>query len=206
NSERFAVTHPEPSQAFDGVLISNPDFAVEAIPLNHFGVSLGYIVRESQRENLCKERMAELNLKPGRWVGQLTKTEDPDVEIDTGNGLFSVGSLRSQLMVKSDGQSFAYLTDFLLCQQAHQTLSQKLEGIDHLLCEAQYRHSDHDLAVKNFHSTTLLVAGLARDANVGELTLFHVSDRYDRDEWGQMLSEAKAVFPNTKFPSHWDLG
>jgi ribonuclease BN (tRNA processing enzyme) len=36
--------------------------------------------------------------------------------------------------------------------------------------------------------------------------LFHLSDRYTRNEWRELLAEVRSVFPSASFPSHWDLG
>ena len=64
---------------------------------------------------------------------------------------------------------------------------------------------DRDLAVKNHHTTTQQVARLARDAGVGQLHLFHLSDRYDRAGWLSQLAEARAIFPASGFPEAWGL-
>ena len=53
--------------------------------------------------------------------------------------------------------------------------------------------------------TTVLSATLAQRAQVEELVLFHLSDRYDRMEWAAMLQEAQQVFPNTHYPQQWDM-
>jgi len=33
----------------------------------------------------------------------------------------------------------------------------------------------------------------------------HISDRYPMEEWGEMLGEAREVFPNTTFPTSWGI-
>jgi ribonuclease BN (tRNA processing enzyme) len=49
--------------------------------------------------------------------------------------------------------------------------------------------------------TTLLAATLARRAQVGQLVLFRLSGRYIREDWIEMLREARGVFPERYFPS-----
>ena len=38
-----------------------------------------------------------------------------------------------------------------------------------------------------------------------ELVLFHLSDRYQRADWLEMLQEARQIFPKTGYPTHWNL-
>ena len=46
-------------------------------------------------------------------------------------------------------------------------------------------------------------AELARDAGIGRLVLFHLSDRYGAEEWKTLLGEVQGVFPNATFPEEW---
>jgi ribonuclease BN (tRNA processing enzyme) len=38
-----------------------------------------------------------------------------------------------------------------------------------------------------------------------KLVLFHLSDRYTRDDWMGLLAEVRRVFPAASFPTHWGL-
>lgn len=53
--------------------------------------------------------------------------------------------------------------------------------------------------------TTVLAATLAQRAGARELVLFHLSDRYQRQEWVEMLCEARLIFRNTHYPPQWSL-
>ena len=74
-----------------------------------------------------------------------------------------------------------------------------------MICESQYRHADRDLAARNYHMTATQAAETARLANVGQLLLFHLSDRYGKEEWAELLAEARAIFPRTAFPPNWSI-
>ena len=52
------------------------------------------------------------------------------------------------------------------------------------------------------HSTALEAAELARDAEVGLLALTHLSNRYFG---GEIVREARAVFPDTVVPRDFDI-
>ena len=72
---------------------------------------------------------------------------------------------------------------------------QVADGGKTVVCECQDRLADAELARRNFHMTAGQVAELARRAGVGELVLFHVSDRYIVAEWRELLAEARTIFP-----------
>src|SRR5262249_5724228 len=114
--------------------------------------------------------------------------------------------LRKALLVETQGEAVAYLTDFSLNESAMERLLDVLKGCGTIICEGQYRHADLPLAMKHFHMTTVLSAKLAQRAGASELILFHLSDRYQAGDWMEMLQEAREVFPNTHYPSHWNLG
>ena len=113
--------------------------------------------------------------------------------------------MQQLLLTETVGDSVAYLTDFLLDEAATDSLAVALRGVGAVVCESQYLHADADLARRNYHMTSTQVAMLAKRAGVDQLVLFHLSDRYQRDEWQQMLREAQAIFPATTFPSHWPI-
>ena len=72
-----------------------------------------------------------------------------------------------------------------------------------MICEAQYRADDLELAKKHHHMITTQSASLAHQAQVGELILFHLSNRYTLSEWQQMLDEVRSVYPGARFPQEW---
>jgi ribonuclease Z len=90
-----------------------------------------------------------------------------------------------------------------LDEAAVERLTDALKGVGTVVCESQYRHADLELARRNCHMTATQIAHLASRAGVGRLVLFHLSDRYTREEWLELLAEARAVFPATAFPDHW---
>jgi ribonuclease Z len=65
---------------------------------------------------------------------------------------------------------------------------------DALVIEATYLSYEADLARQFGHLTASQSAQLARDANVRELYLTHISRRYREQD---VLAEAQAIFPQT---------
>jgi ribonuclease Z len=204
-SEAFAVCHAHGEQAHSGTLIDTEEYSVEALHLDHKTASLAYVVREKPRSNVDSEKLVELGLNPGAWLKQLKSADSIDVIVEIDGQSFEVAELRKQLLIETEGSSIAYLTDFKLDAATRPRLLTLLAECDTVICEAQYRSADLELAIRNYHMTTQQVAELARDANIGQLILFHLSDRYTPAEWLEMLAEAKAIFPRTSFAGHWSM-
>ncbi len=201
-AEAFAHRHEDSVTPFGGLLVQTADYSVEAVLLNHGGPSLAYLVREPNRRNIQPERLASLGLRPGPWLQELAKgAADGSVEIDGKSHRLS--ELRDALWTESAGGSVAYLTDFLLDPATEDRLAVWLSGCQTMVCEAQYRHADLELATKHHHTTVRQVAQLAARAGVERLVLIHLSQRYSAPEWASMLAEAKEVFPATEFAEEW---
>ena len=206
-NEAFALAHPAGVEPFADRLIETATFTLHALHLDHRAPSMAYILRERPRLNVDPLKLAKSGLQPGPWLQMIRETrvdEAPTVTI--GDRVVERRALREQLLVETPGESIAYLTDFLLDEPAQERLLPILKSCTTLVCESQYREADLALALRNHHMTAAQAARLADRADVGQLLLFHLSQRYRREEWPALLAEARAIFPNTQFPSHWDLG
>jgi ribonuclease Z len=118
----------------------------------------------------------------------------------------SLPAVRAELLTTTPGESVAYLTDFGLPDDAELArVAEAVRGCGVLVCEAQYRGADAELARENHHLTSPLAARLAAEAGAGRLVLMHVSTRYGPAEWRGLLEEARAIFPAAEFPGHWGL-
>jgi ribonuclease Z len=174
--------------------------------MDHGTPSIAYVVRETPRVNVDATKLAALGLRPGPWLQKVRGPRAGSGEtVAVGNVERPLRELQDALLVETPGDSVAYLTDFLLDDAAMERLAAALHGVGTVVCESQYRHADMDLARRNYHMTATLAATLAHKAQVGRLVLFHLSDRYRSDEWPELLAEARAVFPATAFPDHWQM-
>jgi ribonuclease Z len=116
---------------------------------------------------------------------------------------YSLAELRSRVLRETPGESIAYLTDFRLDEATEERLTEWLTGCDTLVCESNFRGSDHALAAANYHLTSLEAARLASRIGPRRLVLFHLSDRYTAEDWREQLNEAQAIFPRAEFPRAW---
>lgn len=168
-----------------GVIFETDKFQVTAFPVDHRGSSsLGYRFDEYGRRPFLPEAAEALGIPPGPWrkdlvAGQAVvlpdgRTIQPDQvvgEMQPGTSLVVVGDV---------GRADKLLED--------------VRGADAMVIEATYLKEEAEMAATYGHSTAEEVAWLAREAEVKQLILSHVSRRY-RDE--DILQEAQAVFPNS---------
>lgn len=201
--EAFEVRHDLPNQPTGSMILDGGDYTVEAHLMDHRTPSAAYVVREAPRVNVDVSRLRSLGLTGGPWLQALKSGQAGPVEV--GGRSLDLADLRRDLLVETPGESVAYLTDFLLDDGARERLVPALRGVTTLVCESQYRHADAALARENHHMTAVQAAGLAREAGVGRLVLFHVSERYAAVELPDLLAEARAVFPATEFPEGWSV-
>ncbi|MEZ5303311.1 MAG: MBL fold metallo-hydrolase [Verrucomicrobiales bacterium] len=201
--EAFEILHPEPAPAKEGAtILETGEYSVEAYAMDHKTPSLAYVVREKARLNIDPAKLQAIGLPPGPW---LAKVKDPAVqgEFEAAGQTWDFAKVRADLLTETPGESIAYLTDFLMDDAARDRLREPLRGVNFVVCEAQYRHEDLELAQRHYHMTARQAAEFAAEAGVGQLILFHLSDRYRPGEWLDMLKEARAAFPNTRFPEGW---
>jgi len=204
-SEAFANAYQDGKEEFSGALLDHPDFTVRAVRLEHLTPVLGFVAREAPRLNIDVTQLDELGLRPGPWLKEVKSAPAAQTHLEIEGKAYLLAELRACLLRETPGDSVAYLTDFLLDKAAYKRLLPALAGVRTLVCESAYREAELELARKNYHLTTRQAARLAKEAGVGKLVLMHISDRYPMEEWGEMLGEARDVFPNTVYPAGWGI-
>jgi len=205
-ADGFTQLHLNRTLPFEGTLLDEPAFSIEAVHLDHGIVSIGYVVREKPRVNVDTEALASLGLEPGPWLQIIKRPAAPhEPPLAMGGRIFDANDLRQRLLQETPGESIAYLSDLLMTDELRGRLAERMRGCTTLVCEATYRRDDTGLAERNFHLTSKQAAELARDAGVGHLVLIHLSDRYKPDEWLALLQEVREVFPAASYPEHWNI-
>jgi len=199
--EAFAVPHEAGTHPHDGPILTTPEVTVQAVPLEHHGRSLGFILREPDRERVNTGALTELGLRPGPWLAELKGGATG--ELDVNGQPHDAAGLRAALMERETGESLAYLPDSRRAAAHQPRLAPPLRGVQTLYAEAQYAPEDHALAARHEHTTVTQVANLAHAAGVPALTLLHLSRRYRPEQWPALLSAAQAIHPATRFQDGW---
>ncbi|MFQ4145174.1 ribonuclease Z [Chlorogloeopsis sp. ULAP02] len=174
-----------------GVIYEDDEFTVTCAPLHHRVTTFGYRVVEKDRPGRFDiEKAKEMQIPPGRVYGQLKRGETvtlPDGRVFHGAQFCGP---------TENGRKIAYCTDTIYCENAVELA----QDADVLIHEATFSHQDAELAFQRLHSTSTMAAQTALAAGARHLLMTHFSPRYapgNPIELGNLLQEARAIFPNT---------
>ena len=201
---RFAARHRfarEPlgvPRPFDGVVLADPVFTVEAAPLDHRIVSMAYAITERMHLNVRPDALAAAGLRPGPWLNRLKQAvragAAPDTPIEIAPGAVRpLGELRATFLTVTPGQKVAYVVDTLFSPANVAAVVRLAAGADIFFCEAPFLEEDLDQAARRYHLTARQAGALARAAGARRLHVFHFSPRYE-GRYGDILAEAQAEF------------
>ena len=169
----------------DGTIIETEDYVVECAKVEHNIPSYAYSIREKKKPLFLREKAEELGIPPGPLYGKLHNGEEVEFEGRIIKPEQVLGEAKK-------GKKISYSGDTRPCE----AMIRLARDSDILIHESTYEAEDHQRAVDNAHSTSVEAAEIAREANVNELVLTHISTRYTSDE--NIKSEAQKVFKNTK--------
>jgi ribonuclease Z len=175
-----------------GPVLSRPGWHLSAISVAHRGTeSLGYLFEEAARRVLLADRLDALGVPAGPERTALSRG-NPVVLAD--------GRRITSEMVQGPNAAGAKLAIVGDVEEV-ESLVEPVRRADALVIEATFLERDAALARSRGHLTAVAAARLARDAEVGELLLTHISGRYKPEE---ILAEAAALFPRVRVAADFD--
>ena len=169
----------------DGTIIETEEYVVECAKVEHNIPSYAYSIREKKKPLFLRKKAEELGIPPGPLYGKLHKGEEVEFEGRIIKPEQVLGEAKK-------GKKISYSGDTRPCEE----MIRLARDSDILIHESTYEAEDHQRAVDNAHSTSVEAAEIAKEAEVKELVLTHISTRYTSDE--NIKSEAQKVFKNTK--------
>lgn len=193
--DRFRRTDRD-SRPFEGIVLRDPPYTVEAAELSHGIPCLGFSISEDFHINIDKAALSELGLPVGPWLSILKSMirEDAPVKerIKIEGREFLFGDIRHVATV-TEGQKVSYLTDLSPTEENVRQAARLAAGSHTLYCEAYFLHEDLERARRRHHLTARMAGEVARKAGVKTLVPIHFSPKY-RDRPGVLEEEAMAAF------------
>jgi ribonuclease Z len=184
--EAFFRREASPPDDSPGTVLSDSDFSVESVALDHGITSLAFALREKVRVNVWRSALDELGYPVGPWLNEAKRAmrrgmpDDHRVEIP-GHGTVALGRLRERVFRVARGQTIAYVTDAADHMANRAAIVRLSAGADELFIEAAFLHADRELAEATRHLTARAAGEIARAAGVGRVTPMHFSGRYLAD-------------------------
>lgn len=176
-----------------GLILEESDFTLSAFNVSHRGPdNYGYLFEEKGRRPFIPEKAEALGIPNGPLRRELV--EGRQVKLPDGREI----SPESVLGEFRPGTRLAVIGD----TGDTNNLLTIVNGVDTLVIEATYLDEEADMAKQFGHMTARRSAELARDAEVGQLVLTHVSRRYREKD---ILAEAQTVFENTQVARDFDV-
>jgi ribonuclease Z len=175
-----------------GLVLEDDKFQLSAFPVSHRGTGcFGFEFREKERRPFLNEVAEALGVPRGPERRELVNGRSvslPDGRVIEPEQVLGPPQAGAKLVHVGD----AGRTDNLL---------EYVRDADLLVIESTYLSFEADLARQFGHLTAAQAAQLARDANVRQLYLTHISRRYrERD----VLDEAVRIFPRTTVARDFD--
>lgn len=169
------------------LLFEDQFLTIHSFPLIHSIPTWGFIFREKPKQRNIKRDFIE----------QYHPNYEIIKEIKQGkNFITDDGTIIENRFITHNPPSpgsYAYLSDTKLNLDFKYVLS----NIDVLYHEATFSTEEEELAMLRGHTTAKQAAILAKEAQVKQLLLGHISARFVNDE-SILEKEAVAVFPNSK--------
>jgi ribonuclease Z len=175
-----------------GLLLEDSTFQLTAFPVTHRGPGcFGYAFEEKARRPFLAAVAESLGVPAGPVRRQLVQGET--VILDDGRAILPDDVLGPLI----PGAKLVFVGDAGRVDD----LVQAASGADALVIEATYLEEEAEMARQFSHLTAAQAAWLAREAQVKELILTHISRRYRTRD---VLAEAQPIFDNTVVANDFD--
>jgi ribonuclease Z len=173
----------------EGIIFEDEQFIVEAQLLDHGIPSYGYrIIEKDKPGTLLADKLVEAGVQPGPIFRKIKDGES--ITLEDGRVLVPEEFLGPD----QKGRIVTILGDTRYCDNAISLA----KDADLLIHEATFSKGEENLAYDYFHSTTHQAAEVAKRSGSKQLCLTHISSRYDRQAWLELVKEAQEIFPNTE--------
>ncbi|ODA43676.1 Metal-dependent hydrolases of the beta-lactamase superfamily III [Thermodesulfovibrio sp. N1] len=192
-SQRFKI-EKLPSLPKQEVILQEPLFKVKALVLSHGIPVIAYCLEEDYHININKVELEKRGFEIGPWLGELKKLiklhydyapfnmlkpKNPSLKlkINTPKGQFSIEELFDILKI-TKGEKLSYVMDVAPKESNIQKIIKFVKDSDILFCEAYFLNKDIERAMERNHLTAALTGKIAKEAEVDDLVILHISPKY----------------------------
>ena len=191
NNLRFAypIEVREFPRGFQGRVLDEREFYVDAMPLDHSIFCLGWRFQEKDRPGVFNlEKAQELGIPRGPFFGRLQHGEP--ITLPDGRTI-QPGEV---LGPPRPGKSIAYCLDTAFSERSIELA----ENCTALIHETTFGPEGVDMAKERKHSTMEDAARVAAEAGTRLLIATHFSSRYDHRDVKRIADDARTVYENIK--------
>lgn len=173
----------QPKSIQKGIILADESFNIRAEICDHNIPSVAYALEFVQDISIRKDRLNQLHLPPGPWLGSLkhcifSKTPESVIALPDGSEM-SAGELAEELAIIRPGKKLVYVADIADTAENRRKVINLAQGAHTLFCEAAFAKKDRDKATATQHLTTAAAVRIAKSAGVRHLVPFHFSKRYE---------------------------
>lgn len=170
----------------DVVIYQQNNFLIKAMKMKHTVTNYAYKIEEIKQPKFLRPKAIELGVPPGPLFGKLQAGHSVEV-----NG---ITILPEQVLgPPREGVKLVYSGDTIPQEQ----MIYFAKDVNVLIHEATFAKEYRDKAVENGHTIAEDAARIANEANVNQLILTHLSNRYTSSK--SLEDEAKEIFENTVY-------
>ena len=170
----------------DGILYQQNDFRILSRKMKHTVVDYAYKIEQLRQPKFLRQKAIELGIPPGPLFGKLQAGKEVTVDGKIIKPEQVLGPPREGVKVVFSGDTIP-----------QESMIEFAENVDVLIHEATFTKDIKEKAFENGHTVAEDAAVIAKKANVEQLILTHLSNRYTSSK--PLLDEAKTIFENTVY-------
>lgn len=192
----YPIEYVELTPDFAGTLFDESRFKVTCMSLDHRISCFGYRIEEKDYPGeLLIDKLKEENVASGPIYGRLKAGET--VTLEDGRVLDG----KNYLGQTKKGRTITILGD----TRQVSSVAQLAKNADVLVHESTFGKGEAKIAKNYYHSTCQQAASVAKEAQVKQLLLTHISARYLGAAVLELQNDAQQIFNNTKVVKDFDI-
>lgn len=185
-------------------------FTLDVEFFDHGITSVGYRLNEPQQVHIDKDKLADNNYKPGKWLGELTialttgadKTSHIEVETHEDVKQISIKQLETEIVIYKQPQSITFMTDMGPTYANVQKAIQFAKNSTILLIESVFLKNEILHAMEKNHMTLELSKFIFNESKSQYVKFFHFAPRYEyqKEHFFSVLYDGTQgkILPNPK--------